>query len=150
MKSANALLSLAILAFSGVALATPCESYATLDNPRVLKTVEPASMELSNSEKGMIQTVILVGNPSQPMSLAKSIAQFTDADSGGSNGGSLVYSEVKIGERKHTIVRATYYPGDNEYGALFQIYKTAQGDYATFIGTVGDGDISCLSYVNVE
>lgn len=136
------------LSTSAFSAATTCETYAAANNLPSVRVVNPATDVLTDVEKGMIQTTILVGNPGQPMTLEQAIAQFTDAENDGSNGGSLVYSKIKVGNRTRTVVRATYYPGDNEYGVLFQQTSAQAGIYVDMLGTIQDGDIVCLSYQN--
>lgn len=146
----SALVSIGSLIFSTSAFAAPstCETYASTDDIPAIRIVEPATDTLTDVERGMIQTTILVGNSARPVTVEQAIAEFTDAAHGGSNGGNIVYSEIKVGNRTRTVVRVTFYPGENEYGLLFQETKKQSGIYVDLLGTIQDGDILCLNFQN--
>jgi hypothetical protein len=120
-----------------------CEFWAKSDNLAASRVVQPRDQELSKFELGMVQHTVLhvTGEPVTP---AESLAIFTDADNGGSLGGQIEYYE--IGGK--TLANVTYYPGDNEYGLLFQVWTFDDGSQSLgMIGSIGDSDRYCLTYV---
>jgi len=73
----------------------------------------------------------------------------------GDLGGDIRYFQVKYknGNKSRTknIAYVTYFPGDNEYGAIYYIYKSRSGSkYASLIGTVGDSDLYYLKYFDLD
>lgn len=144
---------LGLLSFvSQAAAAAPnaCQAYRTLSENEVdlsvERSVEAYGAQLSQVEIGMIQSVMLIDYVTVPVSADVAVKTFSDAENEGSNGGSLTYTKLVLNSRDVTVVRVTYYPGDNEYGALF-LYRQSEGSaHASLIGTVSDGDISCLAY----
>ncbi len=124
-----------------------CETYrATEDTVVAREVVDPAVATIEAYQLGMVQASILVENPAQPLTPSEALAAFTDAENQGANGGNLTTYLMPY-ERSHAfLVRATYFPGENEYGALFEIHVGGGYERADLIGTIRDGDISCLTY----
>ncbi len=116
------------------------------DQLKVVRTVNPATANLTKIEKGIIQTTILAGNPGEPMDLQQAIDQFTDKDSEGSNGGDLVYFSLTHNNKVRSIVQAVYYPGDNSYGAIYSVTGSGRHKSADLLGFIQDGDLVCLTY----
>lgn len=137
---------LSIAATPTLASTSLCESYAQqadADTVKTIKSVSSTSKKLTDAEKGMIQATILTGHAEKPLTAEEALAEFSDDN--GPNAGSLHYLEVKHNKHTFKVVRVTYYPGDNEYGAIFSLGSKGT-DYPGLIGLVGDGDISCLTY----
>lgn len=130
---------------------TTCEIYAkAMENEDlpVVKTVDPSKTKLNKEELGMVQTAVLTGNPSESLSAEKALSVFLDKENGsGSDAGYLTFTELTANDKKFTVVRVTYYPGENEYGALFT-YKKLESGYVdvSLIGQVRDTDVVCLIY----
>jgi hypothetical protein len=108
---------------------------------------------LTEVQVKMIQLSVLVNDvhyESRPLNIEDTIALFNDTYNGrdGSLGGDISFYEVKAPRAKtKKIALVNYFPGDNEYGAIFAMDSYADGhEAASFIGTVGDGDIACLKY----
>jgi hypothetical protein len=128
-----------------------CEIYAkNADSLPVIRTVEASSAHLTQTELGLIQTTILFLNPGTPLTAAEALAEFRDDQGEGSNAGALTFREITTNGRKHQVASVTYYPGDNQYGLLFEIVGAGAQMRAEVIGRIGDGDISCLRYVEVN
>ena len=124
-----------------------CEMMAHDEGVQHVKTIEldgKPDVELKDVEKAMIQMSVLSSTGGQAYTPKEAVGIFTDTFDGrdGGLGGAISYFEVD----GKTVAKATFYPGDNEYGLLFRIYKS----YASQIGTVGDSDIYCLNYVEVD
>ncbi|MCX6126014.1 MAG: hypothetical protein NTV34_14875 [Proteobacteria bacterium] len=107
--------------------------------------------KLTEVQVKMIQLSVLVNDvhyESRPLNLEDTIAIFNDTYNGrdGSLGGDISFYEVKApGAKTKKIALVTYFPGDNEYGAVFAMNSYADGhETASFIGSVGDSDIACL------
>jgi hypothetical protein len=113
----------------------------------VTKEVQAYGAQLTKAERGMVQTAMLIVNPTEPTSADAAVRQFSDADNEGLDGGNLVYSTLPYNARTVTVVRVTYFPGDNEYGALFTFRAGRDGldDSADLVGLIQDGDVSCLT-----
>jgi hypothetical protein len=127
-----------------------CAVYAstTLD---AYKTVNPLSEAVTASEKAMIQTAVLVSGIDTPVTPDEALDIFTDKENDGSLGGAISYFKVTVNNKEKTIASVAYFPGDNEYGALFQIHTYGNGDTsASLIGTIGDSDVYCLTYVETR
>jgi hypothetical protein len=122
-----------------------CETYAREFDTESKNIEEVRSYvsaeELSDSQKAMVQIAILMNNISKPISSASSLKEFFS----GADAGSLNYYNVKISGKTYKLARVTYYPGDNEYGALFQL--SGNEEIPSLLATVEDSEISCLSYV---
>ena len=109
--------------------------------------------KLTEVQVKMIQLSVLVNDvhyESRPLNVEDTIAIFNDTYNGrdGSLGGDISFYEIKApGAKTKKIALVTYFPGDNEYGAVFAMNSYADGhEAASFIGTVGDSDIACLKY----
>lgn len=125
---------------------SPCAVYASTELD-AFKTVNPLNEAVTASEKAMIQTSVLVSGIDTPVTPDQALDIFTDKENGGSLGGAINYFKVTINGKEKTIAAVAYFPGDNEYGALFQIYTYGNGDTsASLIGTIGDSDVYCLTY----
>ena len=94
----------------------------------------------------MIQTAVLMTDSSTPVTPDQAVDIFADKENDGTLGGTVAYYKVKQGSNEKTLANVTYYPGDNEYGALFQIWTFSSGFQSVgMIGTIGDSDIYCLT-----
>jgi len=132
-----------------------CQTYAAAGEKdlKVVKEVVAFKATLTKEQMGMIQATIVARNPAKPHSAEAALAEFTDKQNQGSNGGNLTYTEMKFGKRDATVVRVTYFPGDNEYGAIFKTWKSNKdeaGDFVDMIGFVSDGSIECLVYSDAQ
>lgn len=127
-----------------------CEVYASsTQNIDFYKVVDPTTDALSPSEEAMIQTAVIVGGMEDALTPDEAIDIFTDRENGGDLGGNISYAKLLVNGNEQVLARVTYYPGDNEYGALFRIWSYQDGrTQHTFIGTVGDRDVYCLTYRN--
>lgn len=149
-KKANLLIASVILCAAAPSFAAPslCEIYAHASESalKTLKTTDPAQDRLSKSEQAMIQLAVMTNHASEPMTAEQALDEFIDKAGRGSNAGKLHYFSIVGQNPAHTIVSVTYYPGDNEYGALFsQFHEDGPVD---LIGLIQDGDIQCLNYVD--
>lgn len=134
------LLSLGLSSMSHAA--TLCEIYVEAEENDFLQSVsvlDPAVDDLSSFELGLIQSTILIGNPSEPLTPQEALDVFLDKPFG-YNAGQIVYGSVAHGPKKFTAAKVVYYPGDNQYGAIFVIHPS----YAGILAIINDGDINCL------
>lgn len=123
-----------------------CATYAS-EELDAYKTVNPFEEAVTASEKAMIQTAVLVSGHDTALTPDEALNIFADKDNDGSLGGFINYFKVTINGKEKTMASVAYYPGDNEYGALFQIYTYGDGaTSASLIGTIGDSDVYCLTY----
>ena len=126
-----------------------CATYANTQDLVAFKSVNPLTETVSTMEKAMIQAAVLQTDNSTPVTPDEAIDIFSDKENGGSLGGTVSYFKVMHGGREKTLANVTYYPGDNEYGSLFQIWTFSDGSqHAGMIGTIGDSDIYCLTPAN--
>ncbi len=125
-----------------------CATYAKTDDLVAFKSVNPFDQAVSDLEKAMIQTAVLMTDTTA-VTPDQAVEIFADKEHGGSLGGTVAYYKVTHGGNEKTLANVTYYPGDNEYGALFQIWTWSNGNQsAGMIGTIGDSDIYCLTPAN--
>jgi hypothetical protein len=126
---------------------TLCQAFAELEEPVAATIMNPAQVQPSANELSMIQTTVLLSHveavtPSQALDI------FTDKENGGSLGGDISYFKIKQGNRTKTLAKVVYYPGDNEYGAIFEVWTFENGNQSSgLIGKIGDSDLYCLEYV---
>lgn len=142
--------ALSFTALPAFASDSVCEAYAKADDNALLflKSVDPATATLSKTEEALILSTMMAYEPGHALTAGEAIQAFLDVENDGSSAGTLSYSELTFGTRKVTIIRVTFYPGDNEYGSLFTYKKESDGnEYVELIGQVADGDSLCLSYV---
>ena len=126
-----------------------CATYAKTQDLVSFKSVNPLTETVSTVEKAMIQAAVLNNDNSTPVTPDEAIDIFSDKENGGSLGGTVSYFKITHNGKEKTVANATYYPGDNEYGALFQIWTYSDGSqHAGMIGTIGDSDIYCLTPAN--
>ncbi len=126
-----------------------CATYANTGDLVAFKSVNPLTESITTMEKAMIQAAVLHTDNSTPVTPDEAVDIFSDKENDGSLGGKVSYFKVKHGGNEKTLANVTYYPGDNEYGALFQIWTYSDGSqYAGMIGTIGDSDIYCLTPAN--
>jgi len=127
-----------------------CATYVASEDLTELKSVNPFTETVSNLEKAMIQTVVLINNTSTPVTPDEAVDIFSDRDNRGTLGGTVTYFKINHYGREKTLANVSFYPGDNEYGALFQIWAYGHGDRsaASMIGTIEDSDIYCLTPAN--
>lgn len=90
--------------------------------------------KLTASEKKLIHTTVSLEDWRGPLTTDEAIEAFFDFWEGevGSLAGSIRY--YKINGKSITLV--SYYPGDNEYGAIF-------GENNKLIARIGDSEIVC-------
>jgi hypothetical protein len=135
---------------SSAASKSACETFATTENLVATKTVRPLEAAISANEKLMIQTAVLL-SVEEALTPDQAVDVFTDRENGGSLGGDISYFEVKAGRKTASIAKVTFFPGDNEYGALFRVWKYDNGQVSSsLIGTIGDSDIYCLAMIDHE
>lgn len=131
---------------------TTCSVYARdVESMRFNKTVDPARDDISDVEKAMIQTVALLTIRDRPLTPDEAVAIFTDRLDGrsGSLGGDISYAEILVNGAFQHIARVVYYPGDNEYGAIFRIRTGHDGSFSAKIEAyIGDSDVYCLTYAD--
>ncbi len=154
-------LFVAVLALSGCGQAAPtstvndspstalslCETFAKSEDLAAFKVVKPAEEALSPMEKAMIQAAVL-STDLTPVTPEQALDIFTDKDNGGSLGGDITYFKIQHNGREKLLANATYYPGDNEYGALFEVWTFDDGTQsAGMIGEIGDSDVYCSRFV---
>lgn len=84
-----------------------------------LATVSPKKQSLKSFEIGMIQSVILAQDLSVPMTPKEALDVFNDVEYGGFSAGQIIYFTAKKPSVRYALV--TYYPGENEYGAIFKV-----------------------------
>jgi len=126
-----------------------CETYAATEDMIAYKSVNPLDEAVSDLEKVMIQTAVLVTGLSAPVTPDQAVDIFSDRENGGSLGGTVSYYKIMHRGSEKTLANVTFYPGDNEYGSLFQIWTYGAGSQsAGIIGTIGDSDIYCLTPAN--
>jgi hypothetical protein len=134
------ILSFGLSSFSHAA--SLCETYIQADENDLLQSVsvlDPAVDDVSSYELGLIQSAVLFGDPSSPLTPQEALDIFLDKPHG-YNAGTIVYGSVAHGAKKFTAAKVIYYPGDNPYGAIFVIHSA----YADLLGIIRDGDITCL------
>lgn len=148
----KALLTLALFAIPTVSMAseiTLCETYANFDEGENIKPVREViafGSKLTNLERKLAHATVTALYPTSGYSLNQAVKVFSDFKNNGNLGGVISYYEIGQGTKKQTVVRASFFPGDNDYGALFKIYEGAEAD-ASLIGLIKDADISCLKYI---
>ncbi len=90
-------------------------------------------------EKNLIYTTIRLERDYRDVSKYKALIIFGDFDEGsdepGSDAGTIRYFTIG----KERIVMVHYWPGENEYGAFYQI----KADKTEMIASIGDGSIEC-------
>jgi hypothetical protein len=124
-----------------------CQSFAAIESPSSFKTTNPAQVTPSAVEMSMIQTTVLLSH-GEAVTPEQALDIFTDKENGGSLGGDITYYKVKRGNRQSTLAKVVYFPGDNEYGAIFEVWTFENGAQSSgMIGKIGDSDLYCLEYV---
>jgi hypothetical protein len=103
----------------------------------------------SKQELSMIQSTVLLVNNDEPINIDPALDVFFDRVDGrrGSLGGSINYYSYHTPtgrEKKMAVV--TYYPGDNEYGAIFDILSYGDLLRPSLAGLIHDGEVSCLVF----
>jgi hypothetical protein len=103
-----------------------------------LQTTEP--FKFNQLEKKMIFEMVKKDDWNEIESEADAVLHFEDRNAdelqAGTNAGEIAY--YAAGSKKIAMVH--YYPGDNEYGAIFEVKNGSH----KMIATIGDGEISCL------
>jgi|GEM_PF-2886174 len=123
-----------------------CAAWGRHENLSAFKIVKPFSEAVSDLEKAMIQVAVMQTDSSTPVTPDQAVDIFADRDNGGSLAGEVSYFKMRHGRGEKTLALATYYPGDNEYGALFQVWTFENGTQQVgMIGTIGDSDLYCLT-----
>lgn len=91
------------------------------------------------AEKEMIHLTVTLQDWQRGLSRQEALETFADFWEGkpGSNGGEIVYYNIN----GKTIVLVHYWPGDNEYGAYYELKNGAH----KLIAEIGDSFISCPS-----
>jgi hypothetical protein len=126
-----------------------CATYAKTEDLVAFKSVTPFEETVTDLEKAMIQTAVLMTDSATAVTPDQALDIFSDKENGGSLGGSVSYFKVNHAGKEKTLANVTFYPGDNEYGALFQIWTYSDGNLsAGMIGTIEDSDIYCLTPAN--
>jgi hypothetical protein len=87
------------------------------------------------NEKKMIHLAITLQNYLQGSSLEDALRAFSNSD------GRIVYYDIE----DKTFAFAQYYPGDNEYGALYEVKAKGKGAFK-LLAKVEDGDIFCYMH----
>ena len=124
-----------------------CAAWGRQENLTAFKVVKPLENELTDVEKAMIQVAVMQSDSSTPVTPDQAVDIFSDRENGGSLGGDISYFKFRHGRSEKTVALATYYPGDNEYGALFEVWTFDNGSQNVgMIGTIGDSDLYCLAY----
>lgn len=122
---------------------TVCEKFA-LDLGRPLETVAPLSPSLTSAEKAMIQMTVLYANTEKPIvDFADALAVFADIRPNGevgSLGGQIEYFSVG----RSRVAKVAFYPGDNTYGLIFNVFQYGEFTNPMIVGTIADDSISCL------
>ena len=103
-----------------------------------VREVDPAKNEVTENEKFMIQLAVLASDISGgPMDITRAIDLFIDKEFHGSGAGQINYFSVD----KYDYALVTYFPGDNEYGAIFKKTKKSS-NFTNLMATITDGDFS--------
>ena len=149
-KLSNAILAASLMAAHGAFGESVCDTYAK-SQTTLAPTQEMVAFgnTLTPDQLGLIQTATQIVNPMDAKSPNANLSEFSDVQGGGSSGGKLIYIDVTVDRTVHHVVRVVYYPGDNEYGALFELNTALNRHWASLIGIVTDGDVSCLHFVDV-
>ena len=131
------------LLFTQAALAFDVCSYSTtwdmnddLDAKGIVssKTSEEEGRFTFN-EKKMVHLTITLQNYLQGSSLEDALRIFAK------NEGRIVYYNIE----EKTFAFAQYFPGDNEYGAFYEVKAKGKGAFK-LLAKVEDGDIFCYMY----
>jgi hypothetical protein len=151
-------LSAALLSLSNQAMSQDwCKTFSktreSLSATTVIDTKDVS--KLTTEQVKMIQLAVLVNSvhyEDRPLGVEDTLEIFNDTYGGrtGSLGGDISIFDLKARSGKtQKVALVVYYPGDNEYGALFALNTYSDGvESSSFIGTVGDSDVRCLNYVN--
>jgi hypothetical protein len=114
---------------------------------KVTKTVEPRKDKLNKEEAALIQTTIHIVDPIESSTTESALEIFRDDSGDGAGAGQINYLSISINNKPVQLAKVVYFPGDNEYGAIFQLHTYSGRLHADLIATTGDGDISCLTLV---
>ncbi len=114
------------------------------------KVVDPLQEPLSALENDLVFAAVLSSNLNGTVtSLTDALGAFKDVDGQGTNAGQISYFDIEVKGQPVTVARVTYFPGENEYGALFRYNLGSSGfAFASLLGLVQDGDLSCLVFQN--
>lgn len=138
------LLSLALLVTTNAFAIDLCSFEQTWELDEALESMNVRPLKVSdnhkaftNVEKQLIYTAVVQQDWRSGVSMNEALQIFGDYYDGklGSNRGEIQYFNVK--GQKFVIVH--YWPGDNEYGAIF---KHVNNNFH-LIASIGDGEISC-------
>ena len=114
------------------------EDAVTANQLKVLHTAEPFGFD--QLERSMIFAMISKDDWNEIHSEEEAVLHFEDRNAeeleAGTNAGEIIY--YAAGSKKIAMVH--YYPGDNEYGALFEVKNGTH----QMLATIGDGEINCL------
>jgi len=128
-----------------VAQESLCRTFTNLEEPTAERIVTPFTDAVSSVETAMIQMAVLSTDSTTPVTPDQALAIFADKDNEGSLGGTIEYFKVMHNNREKTVIRAVYFPGDNEYGVLFRQIVYGNGQiHVGMIGTIGDSDVYCM------
>ena len=114
------------------------------------KVVDPLKEPLSALENDLVFAAVLSSNLNGTVtSLTDALSAFKDVDGQGTNAGQISYFDIVVKGQPVTVAQVTYFPGENEYGALFRYNSGSSGfDFASLLGLVQDGSLSCLVFQN--
>ncbi|MCX6118583.1 MAG: hypothetical protein NT027_13655 [Proteobacteria bacterium] len=144
-----------VLTSSAAFSSSICEQFSNRDLLNSVKTVKPVFETLADHEVAMIQSAVLISSLEEAHSPKTAVEIFADTLGGrsGSLGGEINYYELMVSTNNSsssakTFAVVTYYPGDNEYGAIFRIFKSEFHVSPVLVGTITDSDVNCLVPVN--
>ncbi|WP_408097983.1 hypothetical protein ACJVC5_03395 [Peredibacter sp. HCB2-198] len=138
------LLALALLVTTNAFAIDLCSFEQTWELDEALESMNVRPLKVSdnhksftNVEKQLIYTTVIQQDWRAGVSMKEALEIFGDYYDGklGSNSGEIKYFNVK--GQKFAIVH--YWPGDNEYGAIFKHIN----NQFHLIASIGDGEISC-------
>lgn len=138
------LLALALLVTTNAFAIDLCSFEQTWELDEALESMNVRPLKVSdnhksftNVEKQLIYTAVIQQDWRAGVSMREALEIFGDYYDGklGSNSGEIKYFNAK--GQKFAIVH--YWPGDNEYGAIFKHIN----NQFHLVASIGDGEISC-------
>ncbi len=132
-----------------------CENFRIADAADELVTLSEVENPESLTERqaALVHLSVMAVNTGQVFTLQQALDTFFDVEYSGDSAGSVLNIQLENqvtegpwgGVVSFNLV--TYFPGDNEYGALFHTITYEDGLVdSTLIGTVNDSDILCLTW----